>query len=99
MRLACLFCALVALRPGFAAPGPDEYRARRTELSQKLHDGVLVLFGHTEKGEETIRTGFFQEPINNMVWPSIIALVLLVVFTIIGSGPFSLDKHLDKWEA
>ncbi len=62
MRLACLFCALVALRPGFAAPGPDEYRGRRRELSQKLHDGVLVLFGHTEKGEETIRTGFFQEP-------------------------------------
>ncbi len=50
--------------PGPASPRParDEYRARRAELSGKLHDGVLVLFGHTEKGEENIRTGFFQEP-------------------------------------
>ena len=61
MRLLCFFCALLAARPGVAAPGPDQYRARRVELSQKLHDGVLVLFGQTEKGEEDIRTGFFQE--------------------------------------
>jgi Xaa-Pro aminopeptidase len=61
MRLLCLFCTLLAARPALAAPGPDEYRARRAELSGKLHNGVLVLFGHTEKGEENIRTGFFQE--------------------------------------
>jgi Xaa-Pro aminopeptidase len=61
MRFLCLFGALLAARPGLAAPGPDEYRARRAELSGKLHNGVLVLFGHTEKGEENIRTGFFQE--------------------------------------
>ncbi|MGA3039434.1 MAG: Xaa-Pro peptidase family protein [Bryobacteraceae bacterium] len=61
MRLVYLFCALLAARPGLAAPGPQEYRARRGELSQKLHNGVLVLFGSTEKGEENIRTGFFQE--------------------------------------
>jgi Xaa-Pro aminopeptidase len=61
MRLLYFFCALLAARPGLAAPGPDQYRARRVELSQKLHDGVLVLFGQTEKGEEDIRTGFFQE--------------------------------------
>lgn len=61
MRCFYLFCGLVAAHPGFAVPGPEEYRARRAELSQKLHDGVLVLFGHTEKGEENIRTGFFQE--------------------------------------
>src|ERR1022692_4425698 len=61
MRLLYFFCALLAARPGLAAPGPDQYRARRVELSQKLHDGVLVLFGQTEKGEENIRTGFFQE--------------------------------------
>jgi Xaa-Pro aminopeptidase len=61
MRLLYLFCAVLAARPGLAAPGPDEYRARRAELSQQLHNGVLVLFGHTEKGEENIRTGFFQE--------------------------------------
>jgi Xaa-Pro aminopeptidase len=51
----------LAARPCLAAPGPEEYRARRAELSQKLHNGVLVLFGGTEKGEEDIRTGFFQE--------------------------------------
>jgi Xaa-Pro aminopeptidase len=61
MRLLYLFCALLAARPGLAAPGPDPYRARRAELSQNVHDGVLVLFGHTEKDEENIRTGFFQE--------------------------------------
>jgi len=61
MRLFYLFCALLAARPSLAVPGPDEYRARRADLSQKLDDGVLVLFGHTEKGEENIRTGFFQE--------------------------------------
>ena len=61
MRLFYLFCALLTARPGLAAPGPEEYRARRAELSGKLHNGVLVLFGHTEKGEENIRTGFFQE--------------------------------------
>jgi Xaa-Pro aminopeptidase len=61
MRLFYLFCTLLAARPGIAAPGPQEYRARRAELSQKLHNGVVVLFGSTEKGEENIRTGFFQE--------------------------------------
>ena len=53
MRLLYLFCALAASH--------GEYRARRAELSQKLHNGVLVLFGRTEKGEENIRSGFFQE--------------------------------------
>jgi Xaa-Pro aminopeptidase len=62
MRAFYLFCTLLAVRPGIAASGPDEYRARRAELSGKLHNGVLVLFGHTEKGEENIRSGFFQEP-------------------------------------
>ena len=61
MRLLYLLCALLAARPGLAALGQEEYRARRGELSQKLHNGVLVLFGNTEKGEENIRSGFFQE--------------------------------------
>jgi putative oxidoreductase len=39
-------------------------------------------------------TGIFQEPINTMVWPSVTALVLLVLFTVLGSGPWSLDKVL-----
>lgn len=41
-------------------------------------------------------TGVFQEPINTMMWPSITALILLVLFTIIGSGPISLDKYLSE---
>jgi Xaa-Pro aminopeptidase len=61
MRLLYLFCALWMVPPSLAAPAPDPYRARRDELSQKLHNGVLVLFGGTDKGEENIRTGFFQE--------------------------------------
>ena len=61
MRLLCLFCALLAVHPGRAAISLDEYRARRTALSKDLHDGVLVLFGGTDKGEENIRTGFFQD--------------------------------------
>ena len=44
-------------------------------------------------------TDFFQSPVNTMAWPSIVALVLLVLFTVIGSGPFSLDRYLAKWEA
>jgi putative oxidoreductase len=33
-----------------------------------------------------------------MIWPSAAALILLVLFTIIGSGPLSLDRYLSKWE-
>ncbi len=62
MRAFCLLYALLAAWPAIAAPAPGEYRTRRAELSQKLHNGVLVLFGNTEKGEQNIRTGFFQEP-------------------------------------
>ena len=36
----------------------------------------------------------FQEPINAMIWPSITALILLILFTVVGSGPLSLDKYL-----
>ena len=39
-------------------------------------------------------TSIFQEPINTLAWPSITALILLVIFTIFGSGPISLDKYL-----
>ncbi|MGF7039924.1 DoxX family protein [Mucilaginibacter lappiensis] len=41
-------------------------------------------------------TGIFQEAINTMAWPSITALILLVLFTILGSGPISLDKYLSE---
>jgi uncharacterized membrane protein YphA (DoxX/SURF4 family) len=39
-------------------------------------------------------TNVFREPINALAWPSITALILLVLFTILGSGPISLDKYL-----
>jgi putative oxidoreductase len=32
-------------------------------------------------------------PINTQLWYSVVALVLLVIFIIIGSGPFSLDRY------
>ncbi|MDN3579961.1 DoxX family protein [Mucilaginibacter flavus] len=41
-------------------------------------------------------TGFFREPINTEAWPSYVALVLLVIFTVLGSGPISLDKYLEE---
>ncbi len=40
----------------------------------------------------------FQEPINGMAWPSIVALILLCLFTVIGSGPLSLDRYLSGSE-
>jgi putative oxidoreductase len=41
--------------------------------------------------------GVFQEPINSMLWPSLVALILLALFTVIGSGPWSLDRYLASW--
>jgi uncharacterized membrane protein YphA (DoxX/SURF4 family) len=40
-------------------------------------------------------TGIFREPINALEWPSVIALILLSLFTILGSGPISLDRYLE----
>jgi putative oxidoreductase len=41
-------------------------------------------------------TGIFHEAINNMAWPSVTALLLLIMFSVIGSGPLSLDKYLGE---
>ena len=41
-------------------------------------------------------TGIFHEAINAMVWPSVTALILLIIFSVIGSGPLSLDKYLGE---
>ncbi len=41
-------------------------------------------------------TSIFNEPINTLAWPSITALILLVVFTVLGSGPLSLDRYLEE---
>ena len=43
-------------------------------------------------------TDVFQSVINTMVLPSVIALILMVLFTIIGSGPISLDTYLKNQE-
>jgi len=42
-------------------------------------------------------TGIFEESINALLWPSLIALAMLCLFTIIGSGPWSLDKYIEDW--
>jgi len=65
--------------------------------------GVLIALGTLTRLASIIQipivvgavflTGIFQDPINTMLWPSVIALILLVLFTIIGSGPLSLDKY------
>lgn len=39
-------------------------------------------------------SGIFQDAINYMVWPSVAALAALVLFLILGSGPWSLDRYL-----
>jgi len=62
MRFLLLCCSLAALQASTPPVGREQYNARRAELSKQLHDGVLVLFGRTEKGEENLRTGFIQEP-------------------------------------
>ncbi|MDF2431922.1 MAG: putative oxidoreductase [Mucilaginibacter sp.] len=73
-----------------------------------LVGGVLIVLGTLTRFACIIQipivlaaaflTGIFQEPINTMVWPSLVALILLVLFTIIGSGPLSLDRYLSSWD-
>src|ERR1700722_7459396 len=73
-----------------------------------LVGGVLIIMGTLTRFACIIQipivlaavflTGIFQDSINTMVWPSIAALGLLVLFTIIGSGPLSLDSYLAKWD-
>lgn len=73
-----------------------------------LVGGVLIVLGTLTRFACVIQipivlaaaflTGIFQEPINTMVWPSLVALILLVLFTIIGSGPLSLDRYLSSWD-
>jgi len=41
--------------------------------------------------------GIFVEPVNTLVWPSLTALALLILFSVIGSGPWSLDRYLAGW--
>jgi putative oxidoreductase len=70
--------------------------------------GVLIMLGTLTRFACIIQipivvaavflVNIFREPINGMTWPSIVALILLLLFTVIGSGPLSLDKYLSKWE-
>jgi len=70
--------------------------------------GVLIMLGTLTRFACIIQipivlvavfmVNIFREPINGMAWPSIVALILLVLFMVIGSGPLSLDKYLSKWE-
>jgi Xaa-Pro aminopeptidase len=62
MRPLALCCALLAAHFAQCAPGPEGFRTRRDAVAREMHDGVLVLFGATDNGEDNIRTGFFQEP-------------------------------------
>lgn len=41
-------------------------------------------------------SGIFEDAINYMVWPSVAALIALVVFLFLGSGPWSLDRYLGE---
>jgi Xaa-Pro aminopeptidase len=55
LALATAVCA-------FAQAPAGEFPTRRTEVRQSLGDSVLVLFGHTSKDLEELRSGFLQEP-------------------------------------
>jgi putative oxidoreductase len=72
-----------------------------------LVGGILIILGTLTRFACIIQipivlaavflTGLFVEPVNTLVWPSVIALALLCLFTVIGSGPWSLDKYLASW--
>jgi putative oxidoreductase len=71
-----------------------------------LVGGVLIMLGTLTRFACIIQipivlaaaflTTIFVEPVNTLVWPSIVALVLLSLFTVIGSGPWSLDRYLQS---
>jgi len=72
-----------------------------------LVGGVLIMLGTLTRFACIIQipivlaaaflTGIFVEPVNALVWPSVVALALLSLFTVIGSGPWSLDRYLENW--
>jgi putative oxidoreductase len=71
-----------------------------------LVGGVLIMLGTLTRFACIIQipivlaaaflTTIFVEPVNTLVWPSVVALVLLSLFTVIGSGPWSLDRYLQS---
>jgi putative oxidoreductase len=60
--------------------------------------GVLTRFGSIIQIPivlgAILLSGIFQDAINYLVWPSVAALVALIMFLILGSGPWSLDRYL-----
>ncbi len=73
-----------------------------------LVGGIMILLGTQTRLACVIQipivlaaiflTSIFVEPINTLVWPSILALAMLVLFAVIGSGPWSLDNYLASWD-
>jgi len=73
-----------------------------------LVGGVMIVLGtHTRLAcviqipivlAAVFLTSIFVEPINTLVWPSVLALAMLVLFTVLGSGPWSLDNYLASWD-
>lgn len=66
MRLPPLLVALCGCM-GIAAAAPrmgnaGQYRERRAELAKKMNDGLIILFGHSDKDTEDLRGAFVQEP-------------------------------------
>jgi Xaa-Pro aminopeptidase len=65
MRLLGAFCALlVGGLPVLCAPSVplSEYKQRREALRKQVTDGIIVLFGRTEREHGDLRSPFFQEP-------------------------------------
>src|SRR6266498_1255244 len=58
--LLAVFCAAAAAAPVNATP--EVYRARRVALEKSLPEGLIVLFGRSERDSDDLRSGFFQEP-------------------------------------
>ena len=57
-----LFLGLAAVAQAANLVSPVTLQSRRAELRKALPDGVIVLFGRTDKEADELRSGFFQEP-------------------------------------
>ena len=66
MQFLGTLCLLAAVIPSVAATppppiGPGEYKARRDALRKQVTDGIVILFGHSEKDHGDLRSPFFQD--------------------------------------
>jgi putative oxidoreductase len=70
--------------------------------------GAMMLFGILTRLSALLQlplvfgavffVNILESPVNSELWLSIICLVLLLVFLVIGSGPFSMDSYLKKMD-